>query len=297
VVINGMLIGLSKAEVEARLDEIVDFADIGDFIDQPVKTYSSGMYVRLGFAVATAAEPRVLLVDEVLAVGDEAFSRRCLDRIARLRRQGVTMVIVSHDLDMVERIADRAVYLREGVVKADGTVDAVIARYRSDVAGVDHGETRLDRVRVVEEGRRWGTGDVEITGVEVSSNGTVLKTVPSGTDCTVHIHYRVVKPVQDFVFGIAWHSAEGAAVVGGHNTHLDGLTPVSLERDGEVRCRYDILDLAPGDYLLDVAVHQRDGLAFDYWCEAARLRVTSAVEWPGTWAPLHRWEGDGPEWA
>jgi len=296
VVINGMLLGLSKAEVEARMGDIVEFADIGDFIEQPVKTYSSGMYVRLGFAVATAAEPRVLLIDEVLAVGDEAFSRRCLDRIARLRRQGVTMVVVSHDLDLVERIADRAIYLRDGVVSADGAADAVVARYRSDVAGVAHDEALPERVRVVEEGRRWGTGDVEITGVELSSNGMVLRTVPTGADCTVHIRYRVVQSVTDFVFGIAWHSAEGSSV-GGHNTQLDGLTPQALERDGEVRCRYDVLDLAPGDYLLDVAIHARDGLAYDYWCEAARVSVTSPVEWPGTWAPAHHWEGDGPDWA
>lgn len=296
VLINGMLLGLSRAEVEAKLDEIIRFADIGDFIDQPVKTYSSGMFVRLGFAVSVAADPDVLLIDEVLAVGDAAFTRRSLDRIARLRREGVTLVVVSHDLDLVTDLADRAVYLRRGRVAAEGAADAVVARYRSDVAGREEAESAArPAVRVIEEGRRWGNGDVEILDVAFTSGGTRLRVIPSGSDCTVHVRYRVHRPVEDFVFGLGWHRADGATV-GGHNTDLDGLRAGRLERDGEVRCRYPVLDLAPGDYLLDVAVHARDGLAYDYWCQAAKLRVTAPVEWPGVWAPEHRWDADGPVW-
>jgi lipopolysaccharide transport system ATP-binding protein len=297
VVINGMLLGLTRQEIERRMDEIVAFADLGPFIDQPVKTYSSGMYVRLGFAVAVAVEPDILLIDEVLAVGDEAFTRRGLDRLARMRRQGVTMVLVSHDLDLVAEFADRVLYLDAGKAVAVGSPDAVVARYRSDVAGSGLEAADAGRqLRVIEEGRRWGTGDVEIRSVTLSSSGKELRLLPSGAPCTVHIRYRVDAPVEDFVFGIAWRKMDGTHV-GGHNTDLDGLKPGRLAADGEVRCRYDRLDLAPGTYQLDVAIHRRDGLAFDYWCDAARLRVTSSVDWPGVWAPDHRWEGDGPEWA
>ena len=296
VVINGMLLGLSRPEIDDRMTEIVDFAGLGPFIDQPVKTYSSGMYVRLGFAVAVAVDPDVLLIDEVLAVGDEAFTRRGLDRLARMRTQGVTMVLVSHDLDLVGHFADRAVYLSSGAVVAEGSPDSVVARYRSDVAGETPREGREERpVRVVEEGRRWGTGDVEILEVSFSGGGTRQRMLPTGGDCTVHIRYQVHRPVEDFVFGVAWHRVDGSQV-GGHNTDLDGLMPVRLAEAGEVRCVYDSLELAPGDYRLDVAVHARDGLAYDYWCDAARLRVTSAVDWPGVWAPSHRWGGEGPEW-
>ncbi len=296
VIINGMLLGLGRREVEDRLEEIVRFAEIGEFIDQPVKTYSSGMFVRLGFAVAVAVDPDVLLVDEVLAVGDEAFTRRCLDRIAHLRRGGVSLVIVSHDLDLVGSLADRALYLRDGRMVAEGAADAVVARYRSDVAEDEQvPSAEQERVRVVEEGRRWGTGDVEIREVVVSSGGVPLKVIPSGVDATVHIRYAVRRPVTDFVFGIAWHRADGGHV-GGHNTVLDGIRPVELSRDGEVRCHYPVLDLAPGDYLLDVAIHARDGLAYDYWCQAARVRITASRDLPGVWAPPHRWEADGPDW-
>jgi ABC-type polysaccharide/polyol phosphate transport system ATPase subunit len=296
VVINGMLLGLSRQEIEDRMADIIGFADIGPFIDQPVKTYSSGMYVRLGFSVAVAVEPDILLIDEVLAVGDEAFTRRSLDRLARMRQQGVTMVLVSHDLDLVRDFADRALYLDAGRAAAVGPPDTVIARYRSDVAG-DQRDTpgEIHRVRVVEEGRRWGTGDVEIVSATVSSQGRELRAIPHGEPCTVHIRYRVLRPVDDAVFGIAWRKPDGTHL-GGHNTEIDGLEPRGLQQDGEIRCRYDVLDLAPGSYQLDVAVHKSDGLAFDYWCDAARIRVTSAVEWPGVWAPPHRWDGEGTEW-
>ncbi len=296
VVINGMLLGLTRQEIDRRMDEIIDFADIGLFIDQPVKTYSSGMYVRLGFAVAVAVQPDILLIDEVLAVGDESFTRRGLDRLARMRQQGVTMVLVSHDLDLVAQFADRVLYLDSGKGVADGPPDAVVARYRSDVAGGELADTETSHgVRVLEEGRRWGTGDVEILSVGFSSLGREQRLIPTGEPCTVHIRYRVRQPVDDFVFGISWRKTDGVHV-GGHNTDMDGLHPRRLDVDGEMRCRYGSLDLAPGAYQLDVAVHRRDGLAFDYWCDAARVRVTSSVDWPGVWAPEHRWDGDGPEW-
>ncbi len=295
IIINGMLLGLSRPEVEAKLDEIVRFADIGDFMDQPVKTYSSGMFVRLGFAVAVAVEPDVLLIDEVLAVGDEAFTRRCLDRIARMRRQGVTLVIVSHDLELVTSLADRAVYLRNGRTVQEGPADAVVARYRSDVAEGEQVMEGSEHVRVLEEGRRWGTGDVEILEVSLSSGGVPLRVLPSGADATVHIRYAVRRPVEDFAFGIAWHRSDGTQVAG-HNTWLDGFQPRQLDHDGEVRCHYPRLELAPGKYVLDVAVHSVNGLAYDYWCRATQVRVTAPVDWPGIWAPSHRWESDDASW-
>ncbi len=295
IIINGMLLGLSRREVEDKLEEIVRFSGVGDFIDQPVKTYSSGMFVRLGFSVAVAVDPDILLIDEVLAVGDEAFTRRCLDRIARMRRQGVTLVIVSHDLDLVTSLADRAVYLEAGRTVAEGPSDAVVARYRSDVAEGERSDEVSERVRVIEEGRRWGTGDVEILGVDLSSGGVPLRVLPSGADAAVTIRYAVRRPVEDFVFGIAWHRIDGTQVAG-HNTWLDGFKPRVLDHDGEVRCVYPKLELAPGEYVLDVAIHSVEGLAYDYWCRAARVRITAPVDWPGIWAPEHRWESDDAAW-
>ena len=212
-----------------------------------------------------------------------------------MRREGVTLVIVSHDLDLVASLTDRAVYLRNGRTVQDGPSDTVVARYRSDVAEGEQRQPEHSRVRMIEEGRRWGTGDVEILEVSLSSGGVPLKVLPSGAAATVHLRYKVNRPVEDFVFGIAWHRTDGT-LVAGHNTFIDGIRSRRLERNGEVRCRYPRLELAAGEYTLDAAVHAADGLAYDYWCRAARLRVTAPVDWPGIWAPPHRWESESADW-
>lgn len=293
VLINGMLLGLDRQEVESRLPEILEFAEIGDFIDQPVKTYSSGMYVRLGFAVAVAVNPDVLLIDEVLSVGDEAFTRRCLDRLARMRQAGVSMVLVSHDLDLVETFADRAVYLNQGRIRAEGAVETVVNRYRSDVSGgaLQPDEDDLSVVRVIEEGKRWGSGEVEILSVTLETPAGATRLVPSGTPCSLRICVRTHEAVEDAVVGVAWKSSD-ETLVAGHNTDLDGRTLHRLEGEGEIRCRYESLDLAPGDYQVDVAVHTRGGRAYDYWCQALSLTVTASAQWPGVWNPPHHWEWD-----
>src|SRR5436189_5708397 len=137
VFINGIMLGLTKQEVQARFDQIVDFAELREFIDAPVKTYSSGMYMRLGFAVAIHVDPAVLLVDEVLAVGDEAFTHKCLDKFAEFRRRGKTILLVTHSLNVVERFCDEALWLDQGVVRGHGDPKRVVGAY---LAKVEQGE-------------------------------------------------------------------------------------------------------------------------------------------------------------
>src|SRR5213080_1980674 len=134
VFINGIMLGLTRREIQDRFDAIVEFAELEEFIDAPVKTYSSGMYMRLGFAVAINVDPDVLLVDEVLAVGDEAFTHKCLDKFAEFRRRGRTIVLVTHSLDLVERFCEEALWLDRGVVRAQGDPRRVVDEYRLDVA-------------------------------------------------------------------------------------------------------------------------------------------------------------------
>ena len=138
VYINGMMLGLTKREVAARFDEIVAFAELEDFIDAPVKTYSSGMYMRLGFASAIHVDPDILLVDEVLAVGDEAFTHKCLDKFGEFRRRGRTVLLVTHSLDLVTRFCDEAIWLDGGVARIQGDPRRVIDAYLLDVAGAEN---------------------------------------------------------------------------------------------------------------------------------------------------------------
>jgi lipopolysaccharide transport system ATP-binding protein len=230
-----------------------------------------------------------------LAVGDEAFTRRCLDRLARMRQRGVTMVLVSHDLDLVTSFADRALYLDRGRIITEGPADAVVARYRSDAAGGSSRDDPPQPAREDGDKTRWGNGDVEIDGVELLVGEKGSRLVAGGSPCSLRIRYSVHKPTEDFVFGIAWHRSDGTQVCG-HNTDLAGFAPLRLATDGEVCCEYESLQLAPGEYLVDFAIHARNGLAYDYWCDALKVRVTSEVEWPGVWSPPHRWRSTGPEW-
>src|SRR5947207_8482999 len=140
VFINGIMLGLTRREIQERFDDIVDFAELREFIDAPVKTYSSGMYMRLGFAVAIHVDPDVLLVDEVLAVGDEGFTHKCLDRFADFRRRGRTILLVTHSLGLVERFCDEALWLDGGKVRATGDPRRVVGAY---VTAVEDGEERL----------------------------------------------------------------------------------------------------------------------------------------------------------
>src|SRR5690606_32651483 len=164
IFLNGSILGLSRAEMKARLDEIVAFAGLEQFIDMPVKHYSSGMYMRLGFAVATSVDPDVLVTDEILAVGDYAFQRRCFDRVRRLRKEGVTVVLVSHSLGVVRGMCDQVLWLDKGRVRMCGPSPEVVDAYETEAAREGRG-TALSEPRP-EHGGRWGSREAEITAVE-----------------------------------------------------------------------------------------------------------------------------------
>ena len=288
-IVNGMMLGLSRAEIMRRLPAIIEFSGIGDFVDQPVKTYSSGMYVRLGFSVAVTVEPDVLVVDEVLAVGDEAFAHRCLDRIARLQRRGTAILLVSHDLGLVERLAQRALYLHQGRPVLSGPAGVVVARYRSDVASEEAGAQVAGG-----SARRWGDGAVTIESVNLlDAVGRPVRLLSSGESAAIRMTYTVRVPQEDFVFGVAIHREDGSHVFG-TNTDLDGWRPERLAGSGEINLEFPRLELAPGRYLVDAAVHSKAGLAFDYLCEATSFTVSAPVGWPGCYAPRHQWRPHGP---
>jgi ABC-type polysaccharide/polyol phosphate transport system ATPase subunit len=158
VFINGIMLGLTKREIRERFDEIVDFAELRDFIDAPVKTYSSGMYMRLGFAVAIHVNPDVLLVDEVLAVGDEGFTHKCLDKFAEFRRRGKTILLVTHSLNLVERFCDEALWLDSGVARAHGDPKRVVGAYLTKVEESEEQELATTTARAVEAASRQEPG-------------------------------------------------------------------------------------------------------------------------------------------
>ena len=323
VVINGVMLGLTRKEIEKKLPAIVEFSGLSEFIDEPVKTYSSGMYVRLGFAVAVHVDPEVLVVDEVLAVGDEAFSRRCLDTIKEFSTRGKTIFFVSHSLALVEELCDRVLYLSGGRVAGLGEPRAMLAAYRLDVAAGEG--TRLLAEHAVgqealraesaapapapagaeataggeaepapaERARRWGDRSAAIDGVRLlDDDGLERYAFRTGEPVTIEIEATPARPLDDFVFGIGLFTPEDVCVHG-TNTEIDGLAAGRFDAAARVRVTLARCDLGPGTYLVDVAVHARNGTPYDYWRGACRFRVDSPRTEAGVWAPERSWTVEG----
>jgi len=327
VFINGIMLGLTKREVAARFDEIVEFAEMEEFIDAPVKTYSSGMYMRLGFAVAIHVDPEVLLVDEVLAVGDEGFTHKCLDKFAEFKRRGKTILLVTHSLGMVERFCDEALWLDAGRIKGSGDPKRIVGAYLTDIeqreeqqlaAGdakaresaaaavvspdepasavlpdtpIEAGTDMSDMFRATEG--RWGSREVEITDVTlVDAGGQAGHVFHTGEGMDVRIGLRAPLPIDDFVVGIGIFNAEGVCCYG-TNTSIAELVADRLSGDAEATFSIASLDLVEGTYKLDVAIHKLDGYPYDYHRLLYTFRVKSRAKDVGIYRPKHVWKFAG----
>jgi hypothetical protein len=283
-----MMLGLTRREISRRFDEIVAFSGVEEFIDAPVKTYSSGMYVRLGFAVAIHVAPDVLLVDEVLAVGDEAFAHKCLDKLAECRRLGRTVMLVTHALDLVTQLCDEVIWLDGGTIRAQGSPRPVVDAYLSDVArgGSVPGKAG-------EPADRWGSREVEIVRCEViGREGSPARVIAPGDPLGIRIAVRAPRPVADFVFGVGIFNADGLCCYG-TNTQLEGAAPIEVSGDGEVGFLMDRLDLVGGAYTVNVAVHRADGTPYDYRRHACDFEVAAGTNDLGVVRPPHRWTFSG----
>jgi ABC-type polysaccharide/polyol phosphate transport system ATPase subunit len=310
IFINGIMLGLTRREIEQRFDRIVEFSGIEDFLDQPVKTYSSGMYVRLGFAVAVHVDPDVLLIDEVLSVGDEEFSARCIAKIQEMKYRGVTLLFVTHQLDQVRTLCDRALWLDHGQLEAVGDPVRVVDAYLQEVAGGGGSTQYAARTEPAEdpeaaapateapqplreEEERWGSGEIVIRRISMTDDeGRELVAIGPGTAVTFDMDLDVHVPQEDFVFGLGIYHADGVCVYG-TNTDLEGFSAEHIE--GSVRVRFVVpsLDLVAGTYRIDAAVHTRNGRAFDYRRNVIRVIVGSRVHDIGVYRPQHEWRFDG----
>lgn len=264
VFLNGAILGLSQKELQSRFDDIVDFAGIGQFIDEPVKNYSSGMYVRLGFSVAINVEPDILLVDEVLAVGDEAFQRKCLERFAELKRNGKTVIIVSHSMVSVLNMCDHAIWFKKGHKMADGAPREVVEAYTGSIV--------LDEHRPAEKGDRWGSGEARIERVELlNHDGLQTERVFTGEPVTVRLWYATSEPVARPVFGVSLQTLQGV-VVSGPTTKDSDKVPEKIDGEGWVDLQLDRFPLLPGTY--DITVNVTDyNLAHPYDVRRNVLRI------------------------
>jgi ABC-type polysaccharide/polyol phosphate transport system ATPase subunit len=325
VYLNASILGIPRRRVDERFADIVEFAGLERFVDTPVKRYSSGMQARLGFAVAVHVDPDVLLLDEVLAVGDLQFQERCLERIRALHAAGRTILLVSHDLTAVAQLCTRVLWLHDGQVRALGAPEPVIEAYRHHLmgeggAGIGHrapqvgsggqeasnGRRHAARGRtasageiaaepVPPTGRRWGSGEIELTAVELlDAAGQPTTRLATGAPLVVRLRYRARRRVRRPVFGVAIYA--GGLQVSGPNTRVDGRPIDQVEGEGELRYRVDALPLLPGAYTLSAAVYDEQELhPFDHHHQCYPFQVVSrdGVERYGLVELAGHWEMAG----
>jgi ABC-type polysaccharide/polyol phosphate transport system ATPase subunit len=301
IFINGIMLGLSRKSIAEKFDEIVKFAELEEFIDQPVKTYSSGMFMRLGFAVAVNVDPDILLIDEVLAVGDEAFAHKCIDKILDFKKRKKTMILVTHAMSMVETLCDSAVWLKKGKVMKIGDPRMVCGSYLMDVEGKEEMDLQVQHQHLTEalaaetpqseiRQSRWGGGEIQISKVQLLDNQDQEKYIyTTGDPIQIKLFLSVKKPVSDFVFGIGIFNTEGICCYG-TNTYIEEFEPVECKGSGEVTFQIDNLNLIEGTYYLDVAAHRRDEYPYDYHRHLYTFKVRSRTKDVGIFRPTHQWQ-------
>ena len=289
IFLNGSILGMSKKQLNQRFDEIVGFAGLEHFIDTPVKNYSSGMYVRLGFSVAINVDPEILLIDEVLAVGDAEFQRKCMEKFDDFREAGKTIVIVSHALESVRNLCDTAAWLEHGQLRRLGNSSEVIDEYLT--------ESHTDRAADGDHGTRWGTGDARVEQIEVlDASGEPVKRVCTGDTVVFRFHYKSDALIEKPVWGMALFSLDGVWVTG-PSTREVGLFPDKLDPgdEGWVDLRVDRLLLLPGTYDVSASLFNITGATvYDMRHRALRFDVEfgDPHEEYGFTSLGGTWEGD-----
>ena len=259
---NASIFGLSKKEIDRRLDDIIAFSELEEFIDNPVRTYSSGMYMRLAFSVAINVNADVLLIDEILAVGDTNFQAKCFSKLQEIKAKGTTIVIVSHSLEQIEAFCDRTVWINDGKIVADGLPRDIHPEYldymgqlrndqlkkekarEEDSAKEESGEEETEEKE--EDKKRFGNGDAKITNVKILDKDGEEKTVfHVGSKITIRVTFKVKKKIEDAVFGVGIFRNDGVYCYG-TNTRIDRLPKFDIEKDGVLEIEMPVVDLLPG---------------------------------------------------
>ena len=272
IYLNASVLGLNRQQTEGLFDEIVAFSELGRFIDMPVKHYSSGMYMRLGFSVAIHVRPDILIVDEILAVGDQTFQAKCMDRIREMKRAGVTILFISHDLSTIGNLCSDVIWLDRGRVRQVGPAEQVLAQYR------DHLFQRVGEQLNLENDaggfRRWGSRQIEITGVRLlDDDGRETTIFHTGDSLRVEIAYSAHEPVTEPEFGLALYRHDGLHIAG-PNTRVGGLEMGVVEGSGVVCYAIEQLPFLPGRYQLSAAIHDSARPhAYDFHEEAYAFRI------------------------
>ena len=292
---NASIFGLSRKEIDRRLGEIIAFSELEKFIDDPVRTYSSGMYMRLAFAVAINVDADVLLIDEILAVGDAAFQAKCFRKLKEIKGRGTTIVIVSHSLGQIEQICEKSIWIDEGLIRMEGSPRDVHPSYMEWMSRKNGGDTGVSGLAFQvkdQDGhlQRWGSGEAKMTQVKVlDEKGEERKEYTPFEPFTVQIDYEAEAVLDNAVVGLAIYRSDGTLVYG-TNTLIDTAAPVTLQKKGSIDLKIDSLPVTNGHSSVDLALHRPDGFNYDFWRDVCRLRIANRTQTPGEIALPHEWE-------
>lgn len=321
IFINAAIFGLSRKETEKRLESIIEFSELQEFIDNPVRTYSSGMYMRLAFSVAISVDADILLIDEILAVGDTNFQAKCLDKLREIKASGVTIIMVSHDSNTIERFCDRAIWLNDGLIVEQGsTIDVVDAYMRhmgekrmSDLRleekrkQIDKeetvAETKCETVETKEDtpveepsldysANHFGLKYIEIEKVIIKNeNNEETAVLKNRESVTIEIYYKVNKPLEEYVFGIGFYDLEGRCLMG-NNTQIDHIKVKHTKNMGCAKCIISRLPLLAGRYGLNVAIVDSSGTPMDFYRKYCDISILSDDKSVGVFSIDRKWEVD-----
>ncbi|WP_313638951.1 ABC transporter ATP-binding protein [Paenibacillus sp.] len=299
---NATIFGMSKLEIEAKLPEIIDFSELHDFIDNPVRTYSSGMYARLAFSVAIHVNPEILLVDEILSVGDINFQIKCNAYMRKLQNEGVTIVIVSHDLSILDNLCDYAFLIDKGNLISHGNshdihmqyLEMMAAEHESKVhsrketqpMNVDMNQAediRIDNKEITAEYapglKHWGNQTIKLRNVKMYNNRNVDKrTFHTGESVVIEYDYICNENPSELdpIFGFGISRSDGTLIYA-TNSAIDKLGPVKLNDTGKIEWKFPEFSLTPGDYSLQIAVVSRDNVQYDYINDVTQFRIISEI--------------------
>ena len=314
---NASIFGLTKKEVDERFNKIVEFSELEDFIDNPVRTYSSGMYMRLAFSVAINVDADILLIDEILAVGDTNFQTKCFNRLRELKAHGMTIIIVTHDLSTIEKFCDKAIWLNNGVIVREGRSAEVVDAYFSFMNDrkieheiktepepvpeqVTESETPEEISEVPEEiqednggidysANRFGLKYIEIKKAEIMNPvNKDIRIFRTGEKLMVKIHYHVNKKLEEYVFGFGFYDLDGRCLYG-NNTQLDRIKVNPEKSDGIISVEIENLPLLAGKYILNVAVVDADSTPMDFYRNYCEFEVISDDRSTGYFSIPHKW--------
>lgn len=291
---NAAIFGLSKREIEERIDAIIEFSELQAFIDNPVRTYSSGMYMRLAFAVAINVDADILLIDEILAVGDANFQAKCFNKLREIKERGTTIVIVSHALGQIEQICDRTIWLHDGQIKLSGAPRDVHPKYqdymnamRKKMANENIDESAMSKAS---DSERYGDKRVTITDVEMqNAKGRKQRAFTSGEPITIQVKFHVNEPVEKAMMGFGIFRRDGMHCYG-CNTHIDNIGDLSFKEDGTVRIQIEEMDLLEGSYSLDLAIQSDLEEPIDFYRGVMPFEMYNSKSDIGVVRIPHSWE-------